>query len=144
MRAVRWSPIAVAVLLLAGCGAGQRQLQAHGSPLYLSAKDSGAALTLKRGDEFVVTLATNPSTGYRWEGAPSSHPLNPLRVISHRYIAAKTGVPGAPGKEIWRFRAVSHGGMDLGFLYMRTVQRHGTVPRHNLTAQDVDFSIDVG
>ena len=135
MRPARWSSVAVAVLFLAGCG--QTHAQTHSGTLRLTAKDNNKVFTVKPHTAIVVTLASNRSTGYRWESAPSSHPLNPLRLVSHRYVAPKKGVPGAAGKEIWRFRAVSHGGQDLGFLYVRPWERHKP------PAQDIGFSVEV-
>lgn len=119
------------MLVLAGCG--QTHGQTHGRTLRLTAADNRTQLTLKRHQEFVITLPSVPSTGYRWENAPSSHPLNPIREVSHDYAA---------GKEIWRFRAVSHGGMELGFFYGRLLKRPR--PEHWSINRRFDVSIDVG
>src|SRR5436309_63823 len=118
MRAVRWSTVVVAVLILAGCG--QSHAQTHASTLHLTEKDNGRSFTIKPQEVFVVTLTSNRSTGYRWEGAPASQNVLGFRTVSHRYVAPKPGVPGAAGEAIWRFQPVGRGGADLGFLYMRT------------------------
>src|SRR5947208_2076654 len=121
MRAARWSAVAVAVVFLAGCG------QTHHATLRLGDGTdkyrvlSNRTYTVKRNDAIVVTLDSNWSTGYRWELAPSFSP-SPVRFVSRRYVAPKKSVPGAAGKEIWRFRAVSHGRKVLNFLSVRPSQ----------------------
>ena len=105
--------------------------------LHLTAKDNGRELATGPHEEFVVALASNRSTGYRWKIALASQGRLGAGLLSHRYIAPKKSVPGAAGKEIWRFRPVGSGRMDLGFLYVRPSQRHEP------PAQDVDFTIYV-
>jgi inhibitor of cysteine peptidase len=91
--------------------------------LHLTAADNNKVFSVKPQTPIVVTLASNPSTGYRWKLAPQRvHGV--VRLVSHRYVGAKSGLPGAPGKEIWRFRAVAKGATDLGFLYLRSWEKN--------------------
>ena len=136
MRAARWSPVAVAVLVLAGCGQSHGETQS--STLHLTENDSGKSFTVRPDEAIVVTLESNRSTGYRWEFAPASQAMLGFRQVSHRYVAPTKRVPGAAGKEIWRFRPVGKGGADLGFLYVLPSERHQP------PARNVDFSIAVG
>ena len=135
MTVARWLPVAVAVLFLAGCG--QSHVQTHSSTLHLTEKDNGKSFGVGLHEAFVVTLASNPSTGYHWEFLPASQALLGFRVVSHRYIAPTKSVPGAAGKETWRFRAVGKGGVSVGFLYDRP--RH----RHKFAQRAVVFNIQV-
>ena len=136
MRGARWSSVAVAALFLAGCG--QSHAQSHGSTLHLTPKDNHKEFTVKPHEAIVLTLASNRSTGYRWEFASASQMNAGLHQVSHRYVAPKASVPGAAGKEIWRFRPIGRGGAALGFNYVLPSDRHKPAARH------VDFSIDVG
>ena len=76
----------------------------------------------------VVVLPSNASTGYHWR---LSTPLDRsvLRLVSHRYTAAKSGRPGAAGKETWRFRAVGKGLDHLRLAYVPPGQS-GKAGRH--------------
>ena len=121
MRAARWSPVAVAVLLLAGCG--QSHAQTYSRTLHLTAANlNKKVFTVEPHTTIVVTLASNPATGYHWQFDPGSSPTEPLRLVSHRYVAPKNSGPGAAGKEIWRFGAVSKGALPIGFVYRRSSQ----------------------
>ena len=122
MRAAHWSPVVVAVLLLAGCGQthAQTHTQTNDSTLHLTENDNGKKFNLKPRGALVVTLASNPSTGYSWEIAPPVPLRSPLRLVSHRYVASKKNVPGAAGSEVWRFRAVGHGRSTYEFLHRRS------------------------
>src|SRR5262245_16002427 len=86
-----------AVLALARCAAR--------APARLAANDSDRTVELARGDELVVSLEANPTTGFRWEltdaaasvlvgaGEPSFEPRGAAGLI------------GAGGIQTWRFRA---------------------------------------
>jgi predicted secreted protein len=120
MRVARWSTLAVAVLLLAGCG--QSHAQTYSGTLHLTANLNKKVITVEPHTAIVVTLASNPSTGYHWQFVPGSSPTEPLRLVSHRYVAPKKSGPGAAGTETWRFRAVSRGALPIGFVYRRSSQ----------------------
>ena len=132
----RWFPFVVAVLFVAGCG--QSHGQTHSATLHLAEKDSGKSFKVRPHETLVVTLASNRGTGYRWEDAPASQAMLGFRLVSHRYVAPRESLPGAAGKEIWRYRPVGRGGANLGFIYVPP--SHG--PKR--PAQRVDFSIEVG
>ena len=118
MRAARWSAVAVVALFLAGCG--QTHAQTYSGTLHLTANLDQKVFTVKPHTAIVVTLASNRSTGYHWQFGSGSSPTEPLRLVSHRYVAPKRSVPGAAGTEIWRFRAVSAGALPIRFVYRRS------------------------
>jgi len=103
--------IAFAAVALGGCAARD--------PAMLAGSDSGRRVELARGDELVVSLETNPTTGFRWEmadagapvlvaaGGPSFEPRGAARVV------------GAGGTDTWRFRAERAGQGVLRFVYRR-------------------------
>jgi inhibitor of cysteine peptidase len=56
-----------------------------------------------------VRLGANPSTGYSWGDAEITHP-EVIQQVSRNYEAPKnTGMMGAPGTEVWVFRATDTG-----------------------------------
>lgn len=77
---------------------------------------------ISRGDEFVIKLKANPSTGYQWkikEGLPDTG----LSLMKESYEPEPnpTDKPrlGAGGTKSWRFRAEKKGETILTFVYQR-------------------------
>jgi predicted secreted protein len=52
---------------------------------------------------FTITLQSNPSTGYSW--FLESFDTGLLESVLHRYLPPESTAAGAPGKEVWTFRA---------------------------------------
>jgi predicted secreted protein len=75
---------------------------------------AGAASTLHEGEEFVLWLASNPSTGYSWIAAPNPQ----LTFVATRQIA-RSNRPGAPDTQHLTFRAVRTGTTTLKLAYDR-------------------------
>jgi inhibitor of cysteine peptidase len=104
--------LAIAVTL-GGCGSLQPQ-----TPTVVNASRSGGPVTLQTGDTLVVTLAAQPSTGYRWETLDLQGPVL-VAVGSADYLppAVAPGTVGAPGDSVFRYQAhdVGHTTLDLGY-----------------------------
>lgn len=88
------------------------------APVQLGAADTGRAVTLSRATPVVVTLVSNPSTGFRWKLLV---PLDKrvVKLVSHRYVAPASTLVGASGHEVWRFRTVGRGTAALRLGYVR-------------------------
>lgn len=70
------------------------------------------------GQEFKVTLASNPTTGYSWALAkPLDGKL--LALVTNIYERPETRLVGAGGNEVWTFKAVAAGKADIAFKYIR-------------------------
>lgn len=71
----------------------------------------------KLNQQFQITLDSNPSTGYGWEVI-----YNPkyLKLISQNYVSSDSNIVGAPGKEIFTFKAIKIGQTKITFNYQRT------------------------
>jgi len=65
-----------------------------------------------------ITLEGNPTTGYTWVYDLSAQII---REVSNEYVAdnANRGLPGAGGKFIFIFEAVTAGEAELVFSYLR-------------------------
>ena len=87
----------------------------------VSEAEHGGQFELEKGQILVVTLESNPSTGYRWELIENNESV--LEQIGQsEYKPAETSEPpivGAGGWEIFRFKAVSTGRVTLLFCYRR-------------------------
>jgi len=84
--------------------------------------DDGSQVELEQGQILVVTLESNPTTGYRWEVAEIQESI--LEQMGEaEFEPSETGEPpfvGAGGWEIFRFEAISAGQMTLQLVYRRS------------------------
>jgi len=84
-------------------------------------KDADSQVELEQEQILVVTLESNPTTGYRWEVVETQESI--LEQMGEaEFKPSETGEPplvGAGGWEIFRFKAISAGRMTLQLVYHR-------------------------
>lgn len=96
--------VLLAVLVLAiGCGTPRE--------VNVDANDNGSQIELEQGQILVITLESNPSTGYRWEVVEFEEPvLQQMREAVLESSDPKVPPPpGTGGTETFRFEAISAG-----------------------------------
>lgn len=105
-------------------------------PIEISESDLTAPRTLARGDEVVIRLPENPTTGYRWQVTPSG--LGELALVEERFVpaSANAGV-GASGDRVLRFQ-----GRKQGEVKLEAVLRREWDPPH-ASVQRREFAIVV-
>ncbi len=113
---VRGSTVAVllsALFLAVGCGSAQE--------VQIGADDDGRQIALDQGQVLVVTLGSNPSTGYSWQVAEIQEAI--LKQLGEAEFQASdpggTPVVGAGGTETFRFEALKAGQTTLKLVYHR-------------------------
>lgn len=77
------------------------------------------SISVKAGDQFVVELAANPTTGYQWQ--PAFDPAA-LRLVGRDFSLAGAAVGaaiGGGGVERFRFESLAAGASRLSFAYQR-------------------------
>jgi inhibitor of cysteine peptidase len=81
-------------------------------------RDSAKSIEIITGQEFAIELDANTTTGYQWQLAK---PLNKriIELLSTEYRVSETGLVGAGGKEIWKFRAANQGKTMISMKYIR-------------------------
>jgi inhibitor of cysteine peptidase len=90
-------------------------------PLALTSSDSGTTIEMVQGQELVLTLESNRTTGYRWWLADSNQiVLLPTERPSYQANPAPPGAVGTGGVETWRFKAAQSGTQTLRFEYKRS------------------------
>jgi predicted secreted protein len=77
----------------------------------------GDDITVHDGDEFVVALASNPTTGYMWTAEDNPD----VTFVSSHQTTAST-LPGAPGSQELTFRADHTGSSTLELVYSRSFE----------------------
>jgi inhibitor of cysteine peptidase len=90
--------------------------------VHVDQSDTDSQLEIEKGQILVVTLESNPSTGYRWELVENQETI--LEPIGEaEFKPSETSEPplvGAGGWEIFRFKAISSGQMTLQLVYHRS------------------------
>jgi predicted secreted protein len=79
------------------------------------------------GDDFTITVASNPTTGYEWQLA---QPLvgGVLDLMTSEYMPPEpeADVEGAGGKEVWTFKAKGLGDTTVFMKYVRSWEGNAT------------------
>lgn len=88
--------------------------------ILLTAAQSGFPIEARVGDELVLQLVENPTTGYRWQ--PDSELQLPAR--EDHYVPA-AGATGAGGVRTLRLLLSSPGSFDLAFSLRRPWEGEG-------------------
>ncbi|MEN0106963.1 MAG: protease inhibitor I42 family protein [Pseudomonas sp.] len=83
------------------------------------ANSSDCPATLRPGQQLIVTLSSNPTTGFRWQTKDAAS--NVLRVLSPEVYSnpEDVGVVGGAGISTWRFQATEPGSGELLMAYHR-------------------------
>jgi C1A family cysteine protease len=94
----------------------------HGE-VRLSAKDDSRQIELNEGQVLVISLESNPSTGYMWEVEEADETIlrqtGKIEFENRRIGESANRLLGAPSKQILRFEAVAAGQTTLRLLYHR-------------------------
>ena len=72
-----------------------------------------------KGDEVLVTLLSNASTGFRWNENAVIADTGILQQLNHEDMGSGSNVPGAPGAEKWSFKALEAGTTTVHLEYGR-------------------------
>ncbi len=101
-----------AALLLSLCKPAPR-------PIRIDETFSGGSLELTGGDTLIVTLKSNPSTGYLWKVVTMDTSL--MQNLEHVYIPKKVrrGIVGSGGTDVFLFEARRAGNTSLKLIYHR-------------------------
>jgi inhibitor of cysteine peptidase len=81
--------------------------------------DPARPIVVAAGQQFVVALQSNASTGYSWRMAAEPDPRT-VQLVDHSYLPPPEGSGvGAPGAERWVFRGVAPGQATIQLEYVR-------------------------
>jgi len=76
-------------------------------------------IKVKVGQEFNITLESNPTTGYQWQLAKQLD-RSIVELVRSEYRPSESGLLGAGGIEVWTFKAVKSGTAEISFEYVRS------------------------
>jgi inhibitor of cysteine peptidase len=100
------------VSLATGCSGGSSSGATYSDP--------AQTITVQTGEEFVIALESNPTTGYDWE---ESHDAGMLSLVNDNYEAgqkAKEGLVGAGGTHYFKYKALKSGKTEITLTYKRS------------------------
>jgi len=107
-----------------------------GQEVWVTEEDSGGEVAVGVGDELVVTLESNPTTGFSWALVSISN-TSVVMNVSDEYIPnpTPTGEPivGSGGEEIWTFAPQAAGTSTIEMEYMRSWEPESPAGWFNIT-----------
>ncbi|HEY1294781.1 MAG TPA: protease inhibitor I42 family protein [Chloroflexota bacterium] len=98
--------------------------------------DAAQSINVGIRQDFAIVLAANPTTGYSWSIASEPDPAVAV-ALDNQFIGPNTSIPGAPGRECFRFTSTGAGQTSVGFVYTRPFEPDAP------PAQSVDVQITV-
>jgi inhibitor of cysteine peptidase len=125
--------VVIGLILIAGIAAGAVAASSGGVKiLNIDASYSGKQVELSVGELLVVTLESNVTTGYSWTLTGISDE-SVLQKTKNEYVAPKTNLIGASGKEVWTFKALKKGNTTISLGYSRPWESTPPVETFSLT-----------
>jgi len=94
---------------------------------------NGSTINVTAGNEFMIDLKENPTTGYRWIATMTSG----LKVLNGTYTpdAAAAGMVGVGGTRSWKLTGTKDGTQQFKAVYMR--------PGENVTGSEESYVLVV-
>lgn len=80
-------------------------------------------LVLEKGQVFKITVASNPTTGFRWMLATQPDP-KVVKLLSQHYKSSAPQRMGAGGTEEWTFQAMGPGRVRINLVYLRPWEKN--------------------
>ncbi len=96
-------------IFAAGCSAT--------AEVQISAEDAGSTIEIQTAQVLVITLASNPTTGYSWHVAELDESV--LQLQGDPEFESESDLAGAGGAEVLRFKALAGGETTLTLTYDR-------------------------
>lgn len=126
------------LMVLAGCGPINDLGAGKGEEIDLSAKDHGGQVEARVGQILILTLESNPTTGFRWEVVETKDSALRQSDEAEFRVASESDPPpvGAGGVEVFRFEAVQIGETLLELVYHRPWEK-GVEPLETFSLQVV-------
>ena len=108
-RIIFFVAFVVMLALTTGCGSKQTKL---------TTADNGKTVEVKMGDQIVIELEGNPSTGYTWEAMDLDASMF-QQVGGTEFKGSSPGLVGAGGTLTLTFKALKPGTATLTLIYHR-------------------------
>jgi len=77
----------------------------------------GELIKVKAGQIFTIRMESNPTTGYGWQLSKALD--NQIIMVTNAFIPPDSKLMGAGGHEVWTFKAISEGQVEISMQYVR-------------------------
>jgi inhibitor of cysteine peptidase len=115
-----WGIVVITFLAIAAVGGVACTASADNSgPSVVNVSESGKQIELAPGDSLIVTLDSNPSTGFAWSLAGIGDETV-VDEMGNEYQGSDSGLMGAGGQEVWTFEALDKGTSTIEMQYSRS------------------------
>lgn len=119
MKTVKIFNIVIAILLcLFACTSKQNSLEVT-CDQFLDKKHLTWNIKVQRSESLLVTLCSNPTTGFQWAESVQISNKDIITQTSHNIIPSKENIPGMGSKEEWIFKSLNKGKSTLALEYSR-------------------------
>lgn len=119
--------VLIALLGVVGAGCSDSDDSSSSVPVF----HEGDTVPVEKGQEFVIALTSNPSTGYSWQADDNPK----VKYISSTQLNDSTQGVGAAGTQELKFKAVETGDTTLELAYFRPFE--GGMPPADTASFDV-------
>lgn len=103
------------LIVLLGLSSGVPGTDGAG-PEPVTVLDAGIENKIPVGGIATIVLESNATTGFSWSLEPNEY----IELVSDDYVAPDTALPGAPGAQVFVFRAVKEGSTEIVLRYRRS------------------------
>ena len=88
-----------------------------------TANVSSTTIEVNLGEDAVITLDANHTTGFSWQLAK---PLDTdmLKFSETKYITSNSGLLGAGGQEVWIFKTLKKGKTEIALKYVQPWEKN--------------------
>ena len=87
--------------------------------------DSGQTIDIGIGQEFIIAIGANPTTGYDWEVSLDETILELVEKTYKPAEEAEHEIVGAGGVDYFRFKALKAGETEITMVYKRSWEEEG-------------------
>jgi inhibitor of cysteine peptidase len=122
LRIVPIFAMLVLFLLLAACtpSTSNGKLVVVSCDAFGSQPHRSTQIAVAAGDTFALTLCSNATTGFQWSESAQIGDPTVVQQTDHKFVSPETEGPiGAPGNEVWTFKALKKGTSTIYLEYGR-------------------------
>jgi inhibitor of cysteine peptidase len=83
----------------------------------------GEPIQVKAGQKFIIRMESNPTTGYGWKLSKALDE-KVVQFVTNAYIPPDSKLCGAGGHELWTFKAIEPGQVDISLKYVRPWEKY--------------------
>ncbi len=118
LRIIPVFALLILTLWLVSCAPGTGTSVEGSCADFESQQHMSKEINVTAGNSFTVTLCSNPTTGFQWSEAAQINDPTVIQQTNHKSVPPESeGMVGAPGKQVWTFKALKKGTSNVSVEY---------------------------